>query len=95
MQLLAQRGVKSEALPLNPYSDHWPFHLRGVLVAFPVSGDDWQGMTEEQEKTAIARWWRQHKPDDEWSPDFPLAGLKAYAEFALKLGLAAGEIRRF
>jgi hypothetical protein len=94
MTALAARGVKTEAAPLNPYSDHWPFHIRGVPVAFPVSGDAWQGMNEEVIRAAIARWWRQHRPQDEWAPDFPLSGLKAYAEFAMMLGIATGEVAR-
>ena len=94
MQELAQRGVKTEAAPLNPYSDHWPFHLRGVPAAFPVPGDDWIGLSEEEERAAIAKWWRQHRPQDAWAPDFPLAGLKAYAEFGMLLGLAISEAAR-
>ena len=89
---VGKRGVKTEPAPLNPYSDHWPFHVRGVPVAFPVSGDDWLGLSEEQERAAIARWWRQHRPNDEWSADFPLSGLKAYADFAMILGLAIADV---
>jgi hypothetical protein len=49
-------------------------------------------MTSEETDRAVARWWRQHQPDDAWHADFPLSGLQAYATFALKLGEALAAI---
>ena len=88
MKQLVAEGMKIQSAPLNPSSDHWPFFRRGVPAAFPVQGDSWGTMTQAEQDASIARWWRQHRPQDEWDPSFPLAGLQAYASFALRLGRA-------
>jgi hypothetical protein len=88
MRDISARGWRIESMPLQQTSDHWSFHARGVPAVFPVPGEGWAGLTREQEEAAITRWWRQHRPDDEWDPGFPLAGLQAYAQFAIDLGHA-------
>jgi len=83
-----ERGWIVEREPLQASSDHWSFALHGVPSVFIVPGDGWEGVTPEAEEKLIARWWQPHQPDDEWSSDFPLAGLARVAEFALRLGRA-------
>jgi Zn-dependent M28 family amino/carboxypeptidase len=87
-RVTAAHGWKTTPAPLQPNSDHWPFAARGVPAAFPVPDEGWEGLTREQEEALIARWWRAHHPDDEWSPEFPLAGLRRHAEFIMALGRA-------
>jgi hypothetical protein len=79
------RGWTVEIAPAQANSDHWSFHIRGIPIAFPVPGEGWEGVTTAQEEQLIARWWRFHRPDDEWSADFPLAGLARHAEFVMAL----------
>ena len=79
------RGWTVEIAPAQANSDHWSFHIRGIPIAFPVPGEGWEGVTTAQEEQLIARWWRFHRPDDQWSPDFPLAGLARHAEFIMAL----------
>lgn len=78
-------GSEAESLPPQPTSDHWRFMQRGVPTAFIVPGDRWRGMSSAEIESATARWWRPHQLDDEWSPDFPVSGLAATVEFALRL----------
>ena len=49
-------------------------------------------MNSTAQDAAIKRWWRQHSPQDEWTPGFPLSGLKGYAEFARLLGRVLLEV---
>ena len=81
-------GRSIEALPIRPTSDHWSFHARGIPAAFPVPGEGWGSLSEDQEQAAMRRWWRQHRPDDEWASDFPWTGLQASAAFAIDLARA-------
>jgi hypothetical protein len=91
IERLTRDGFRIQSAPLNQSSDHWPFAQRGVPAAFPVQGDKWGTMTDAEQQAAITRWWRQHRPQDEWDSSFPLSGLQAYAAFALRLGRAIVE----
>ena len=82
---LAARGWTAEHGPAQPNSDHWSFLSRGIPALFLVPGEGWEGVTPEQEAALIARWWRPHQPDDEWSPDFPVAGLARTVEVLVLL----------
>lgn len=75
----------------SPNSDYWPFLVRGVPAVFVIPGGDWENVTEAQRDELRRRWDRYHQPGDEWSPEFPFAGLGRYAEFALRLGLAVAK----
>ncbi len=81
----SRNGWTTTDVPAQPTSDHWSFHLRGIPVAFPVPDEGWEGVTPQQEEALIARWWRHHRPNDEWSEDFPAAGLARHARFILEL----------
>jgi hypothetical protein len=80
-----EAGWTAESAPMQATSDHWSFHQAGIPAVFLVPGGRWEGMTEQQVEAAITRWWRAHRPGDEWSPQFPLAGLQRYAEYAMRL----------
>jgi hypothetical protein len=91
--LVARRcGWSVTSAPLQPTSDHWSFHRRGIPAAFPVPDAGWEGVSSAEEEALIARWWRQHRPDDEWAPGFPWGGLARHAEFVrwLTTTLAGG-----
>ena len=79
------RGWTAERGPAQPNSDHWSFLARGVPAVFVVPGERWEGVTAAQEQALIERWWRPHQPDDEWSADFPAAGLSRVAELVVAL----------
>ena len=81
----ARHGWSTTDVPAQPTSDHWSFHMRGIPVAFPFPDEGWEGVTPQQEEALIARWWRHHRPDDEWSEDFPAAGLARHARFIMEL----------
>jgi Zn-dependent M28 family amino/carboxypeptidase len=81
----SRNGWSTTDVSAQPTSDHWSFHLRGIPVAFPVPDEGWEGVTSQQEEALIARWWRHHRPDDEWAEDFPVAGLARHARFIMEL----------
>jgi hypothetical protein len=60
--------------------------VKGVPSGLLAPGEGWEGVTKAQEEALIERWWRAHTPNDEWSAEFPYAGLARYAEFALAIG---------
>ena len=88
-----ERGWPVQLLPSQPSSDHHSFHVRGIPSAMVVPGDAWEGADSARVESLIARWWRAHRPDDEWSPEFPWAGLARYAEFAMLVGRRLAEER--
>lgn len=85
LRVAREAGWTAESAPMQATSDHWSFHQAGIPAVFLVPGERWEGMTAQQVEAAIARWWRAHRPGDEWSPQFPLAGLQRYAEYAMRL----------
>ena len=88
----AAHGWAITAAPALPNSDHWNFLARGVPTGFLVPGEDWEGIAPERRDSLIDRWWRPHRPEDAWAPDYPLGGMRRMVEVALALGnAAAGE----
>lgn len=81
----------------SPNSDYWPFLHRGVPAVFIIPGNEWENTTKAQHDALMARWDHYHEAADEWSPNFPFAGLARYAGYALALGRAAAapHARRF
>ena len=75
----------------TPNSDYWPFLARGVPAIFIIPGSNWEGVDSAQQAALRTRWDRYHQAGDEWSPDFPFAGLARYAEAALLVGKAVAE----
>ena len=86
MRIAGERGWTAQLEDARPNSDHWPFLRHGVPAAFIIPGRDWEGLSAAEEELLFRRWDRYHQPGDEWSPDFPWAGLQRYAEFGLALG---------
>lgn len=91
-RVAARRGWSVTTEPARFSSDQWRFHERGVPSTLLVPGEGWEGLTPEQETQLIQRWWRPHRPSDEWEAGFPWRGLQRYAFFAALLGqeLAGG-----
>src|SRR5262245_46010614 len=92
-QVGARHGWQINLGDASPNSDYWPFHARGVNAVFIIPGGRWEGVTTAQRDALRARWDRYHHRDDEFSEQFPFAGLQRYAEYALELGRAAGSGR--
>lgn len=91
-RVAARKGWSVSTDPARFSSDQWRFHERGVPATLLVPGEGWEGLTPDQETQLIQRWWRAHRPNDEWEPGFPWRGLQRYALFAALLGreLAGG-----
>jgi hypothetical protein len=77
----------------SPNSDHWPFVHRGVPSIFIIPGGEWENVDAVQRDALRERWNRYHHPADHWHADFPFAGLGRYADYALRVGLAAAGAR--
>ena len=92
-RIAERHGWDARLTTANPNSDHWPFLRRGVPAIFLIPGQDWEGVTREEKEALHLRWDRYHSPADHWSPEFPFAGLKRYAEFALIIGRAEAQRR--
>jgi hypothetical protein len=75
--------------PASPNSDYWPFLHRGVPSIFIIPGNQWENVTAAQQTALRERWDRYHRADDEWSADFPFAGMARYARIAYLIGRAA------
>lgn len=90
-QVAQQHGWRADLSEASPNSDYWPFHKRGVPAVFLIPGNRWEGLSAAQRDALRARWDRYHQAADEWSEQFPFAGLQRYALFALELGRAAAE----
>ena len=81
-------GWKVSAAPAIANSDHWSWIVRGVPSVFVVADSGWQGVTPDEEQRLVDRWWKPHRPDDEWSETFPLAGLRRQVEFLVSIASA-------
>lgn len=79
------------AVDFGPQSDHWPFHLAGVPTLMLFPGSALEGLGPEEAGALTERWLKPHTPDDEWRPDYPLAGVDRYAELALEIGRALAD----
>lgn len=90
-RVAAERGWVAEPSAARPNSDYWPFLQRGVPAVFLIPGSDWEGVSRAEQEALRQRWDHYHQPADEWSADFPFAGLERYAQLALSLGRAVAD----
>lgn len=95
------RGWSATVSAARPNSDYFPFHRHGVPAIAVIPGPGpYEGLTTDSSTALRRRWDFYHQPGDEWSADFPMAGLRRYAEYAyliamaLDRGLKAGEETR-
>lgn len=93
-RVVEDRGWSLDVRPPNTHSDHWSFLRVGVPALFLVPGSDLEAIAAEEARSLTERLVHPHTPDDEWSEDFPFAGLARYAELALELGRAVAESDR-
>jgi Zn-dependent M28 family amino/carboxypeptidase len=84
-RVAAATGWTITPAPLQQNSDHWSFHRIGVPAAFAVPDSGWEGVTPAEEEALVGQWWRVHHPDDEWRPDFPIAGFARQIELVTRL----------
>jgi Zn-dependent M28 family amino/carboxypeptidase len=90
LEIGRRRGWQVGTSPASANSDYFPFYREGVPAVFIVPGPEpYQGLSADSSKVLRGRWDHYHEAADEWSDDFPFAGLGRYAEFALELVLAA------
>ena len=86
------QGWAVETRPPSPNTDYFPFLRLGVPAVFLVPAPGaYEGLSLDSSNALRRRWDHYHEPADEWSADYPFAGLARYAEFALRLGLALSE----
>lgn len=82
----------------RPNSDYYPFVRHGVPAVFIIPGPGpYDGLSSDSSAALRRRWDRYHHADDEWSEDFPFAGLATYAAFAYLVARAVdrgAELRR-
>jgi len=91
----ADHGWSAITSPATPNSDYFPFARSGVPAIFIVPGPGpYQGLTADSSAALRRRWDHYHDPADEWSADFPFAGLGRYAEYAFYIGQALDGVRR-
>jgi len=70
--------------PATPNTDYYPFARRHVPAIFIVPGPaPYEGLTADSSAALRRHWDHYHDPADEWASDFPFAGLRRYAEYAL------------
>lgn len=95
-QSVARRnGWQAQVSPPTPNSDYFPFLRTGVPAVFLIPGPDaFEGMTTDMSQALRRRWDRYHQAGDHWAADFPFAGLRRYAEYALLLGLELSQAGR-
>jgi hypothetical protein len=75
----------------RPNSDYFPFHREGVPAVFIIPGSEpYDGLSSDSSNALRRRWDHYHRASDHWSDAFPFGGLGRYAEFALRIVLAAG-----
>lgn len=84
-------GQELDVRPANAHSDHWSFARRGVPTLFLVPGSEYENASDEEVQALQDRFVHPHTAADEWSPAFPFAGLRRYAEVALAIGRAVAE----
>jgi len=78
------RGWSATVTQATPNSDHYPLLQAGVPAIFIIPGPGpYEGLSMDSSRVLKSRWDAYHEPGDEWSPDFPFAGLGRYAEYAL------------
>jgi hypothetical protein len=83
------RGWSATVTQATPNSDHFPFLRAGVPAVFIIPGPGpYEGLSVDSSRALRARWDHYHQPADEWAPDFPLAGLGRYAEYAFLVARA-------
>lgn len=88
-------GWTATAAPASPNSDYFPFLRVGVPAVFLVPGPGaYEGLTLDSTQALRTRWDHYHQQADNWRPDFPFSGIRRYAEYAWRLGMALGEAPR-
>ena len=85
-----QAGWNVQATPASPNTDYFPFLRTGVPAVFLVPGPAaYEGLTLDSSQALRLKWDHYHQQADNWHADFPFSGIARYADFGLRLGLAA------
>ncbi|GBD31995.1 Aminopeptidase YwaD [bacterium HR33] len=84
-----EMGWSATTSAARPNSDYFPFHREGVPAIAVIPGPGpFQGLTTDSSNALRRRWDFYHRPGDEWSEEFPFAGLQRYASYAYLIGAA-------
>lgn len=82
-------GWEAETRPPSPNTDYFPFLRLGVPAVFLVPAPGaYEGLTADSSDALRRRWDHYHEQADNWSAEYPFAGLVRYADFALRLARA-------
>ena len=82
-------GWSATVSKATPNSDYYPFIRHGVPSIFIIPGSGpYDGLSRDSSQALRRKWDRYHQPGDEWSPEFPFAGLRRYAKYAHRVGTA-------
>ena len=88
LEVARDAGWEAQTSPASPNTDYFPFLRLGVPAVFLVPGPGaFEGLTTDSSMALRRRWDHYHQAADEWSANYPFAGLVRYADFALRLGL--------
>jgi hypothetical protein len=83
------RGWSATTSAARANSDHFPFTRSGVPAIAIIPGPGpYEGLTTDSSESLRRRWDFYHQPGDEWSAEFPMVGLRRYAEYAYLIALA-------
>lgn len=83
------RGWSATTSAARANSDYFPFARLGVPAIAIIPGPGrYEGLTTDSSEALRRRWDFYHQPGDEWSADFPMTGLRRYAEYAYLIALA-------
>lgn len=84
-----EHGWSATTSPPRPNSDYYPFARLGVPAISVIPGPGaYERLSMDSSEALRRRWDFYHRPGDEWSVEFPFAGLRRYAEYAYLIALA-------
>jgi hypothetical protein len=82
----ASRGWAATLSAASPNSDYFPLVREGVAAVFLIPGTGpYEGLSADSSQALRRRWDRYHQAGDHYYVEFPFAGLRRYAEYALML----------
>jgi len=83
LEIARARGWQVTTSPATANSDYYPFVREGIPGVFVKPGPGaYEGLSPDSSDALRHRWRYYHDPQDEWTADFPFAGLQRYAEYA-------------
>jgi Zn-dependent M28 family amino/carboxypeptidase len=95
IEIAETRGWTVTTSPATANSDYYPFVREGIPGVFVKPGPGaYEGLSADSSDALRHRWRYYHDPQDEWTEDFPFAGLQRYAEYAYLIAMGIDTGRR-